>query len=52
MKVVLQALSYAVGGSNLKDFISGLRMGLSIAEMFVGVMLLEGHWQEDGKQRQ
>ncbi len=37
MGIALQALSYAIGGSDFKDFISGLLLGLSIGEMLVGV---------------
>ena len=40
MGIALQALSYAFGGSNCKDFISGLLLGLSIAEMLVGVYIV------------
>ncbi len=40
MGIALQALSYTVGGSNVKDFFSGLLLGLSIAEMLVGVYVL------------
>ena len=38
MGIALQALSYGISGSNVKDFISGLLLGLSIAEMLVGVV--------------
>ena len=38
MGIALQALSYAIGGSDFKDFISGLLLGLSIGEMLVGVV--------------
>ena len=37
MGIVLQALSHTFGGSDFKDFLSGLLLGLSIAEMLVGV---------------
>ena len=37
MGIAMQALSYAIGGSDFKDFISGLLLGLSIGEMLVGV---------------
>ncbi len=37
MGVALQALSYAFEGSPLKDFLSGLFLGLSVAEMLVGL---------------
>ena len=41
MGIALQALSYGISGSNVKDFISGLLLGLSIAEMLVGVHTLQ-----------
>ena len=40
MGIALQALSYAVGGSDIKDFISGLLLGISIAEMLAGVFVI------------
>ena len=40
MGIALQALSYAIGGSDFKDFISGLLWGLSIGEMLVGVYVV------------
>lgn len=40
MGVALQALSYAFGGSNFKDFLSGLLLGLSVAEMLVGLFIV------------
>ena len=40
MGIALQALSYAFGGSDFKDFISGLLLGLAIAEMLVGVYVV------------
>lgn len=40
MGIALQALSYAFGGSDFKDFISGLLLGLSIDEMLVGVYVV------------
>lgn len=40
MGIALQALSYMFGGSNVKDFFSGLLLGLSIVEMLVGVYVL------------
>ena len=40
MGIALQALSYGISGSNVKDFISGLLLGLSIAEMLVGVYVV------------
>ena len=40
MGIALQALSYAFRGSNIKDFVSGLLLGLSIVEMLVGVYVV------------
>ena len=40
MGIALLALSYTFGGSNVKDFFSGLLLGISIAEMLVGVYVL------------
>ena len=40
MGVALQAISYAVGGSDFKDLISGLLLGLSIGEMLVGISVV------------
>lgn len=40
MGIALQALSHTIGGSNVKDFFSGLLLGLSIAEMVVGVYVV------------
>lgn len=40
MSVALQALSYAFGGSDFKDFLSGLLLGLSVAEMLVGLFVV------------
>ena len=37
MGIALQALSHTLGGSDVKDFFSGLLLGISIAEMLVGV---------------
>ncbi len=36
----LQALSYSIDGSNIKDFFSGILLGISIAEMIIGVYVL------------
>ena len=36
----LQGLSHTIGGSNIKEFISGFAMGLSIAIMLVGVYII------------
>ena len=40
MGIALQALSYTLGGSNIKDFFSGLLLGISIAEMLAGVYVV------------
>ena len=40
MGIALQALSYVLDGSDFKDFISGLLLGLSIGEMLVGVYVV------------
>jgi hypothetical protein len=40
MGIALQALSYGFGGSDIKDFLSGLLLGLSIAEMLVGIYVV------------
>ena len=40
MGITLQALSHTFGGSQVKDFFSGLLLGISIAEMLVGVYVL------------
>ena len=40
MGIALQVLSYTFGGSNVEDFFSGLLLGISIAEMLIGVYVL------------
>ena len=40
MGIALQALSHTLGGSGVKDFFSGLLLGISIAEMLVGVFVV------------
>jgi len=40
MGIALQALSHTLGGSNVKDFFSGLLLGISIAEMVAGVYVV------------
>ena len=40
MGIALQVLSHTFGGSNVKDFFSGILLGLSIGEMLVGVYVL------------
>lgn len=43
MGIAIQALSHSISGSNVKDFLSGLMLGLSIAEMLVGVYIIGRH---------
>ena len=40
MGIALQALSYTLDGSNVKDFFSGLLLGISIGEMLAGVYVV------------
>lgn len=40
MGIALQALSQSLGGSDVKDFFSGLLLGLSIAEMLAGIYVI------------
>lgn len=40
MGIALLALSHTFGGSAVRDFLSGLLLGVSIAEMLVGVYIL------------
>lgn len=40
MGIALQVLSHTFGGSQVKDFFSGLLLGISIAEMLVGIYVL------------
>ncbi len=40
MGIALQALSHAFGGSSIADLISGLLLGISIAEMLVGAYVI------------
>lgn len=37
MGIALLALSKVIGGTNVKDFISGILLGISVGEMLVGV---------------
>ena len=37
MGFALQALSHTLGGSDVKDFFAGLLLGLSVAEMLLGI---------------
>lgn len=38
--IALQALSYAIGGTDFKDFVSGLLVGISIGELLVGIYIV------------
>ena len=40
MGIALQALSHTIGGSDVKDFFSGLLLGISVAEMIVGLFVV------------
>lgn len=40
MGIALQALSYTIGGSDFKDCISGVLLGLSIGEMLAGAYVV------------
>lgn len=40
MGISFQALSHTLGGSSVKDFFSGLLLGISIAEMLVGIYVV------------
>ena len=40
MGIAIQALSHTIGGSNIRDFISGLLLGISVAEMIVGAYVI------------
>ena len=40
MGIALMAVSYTIEGSDFKDFISGLLLGLSVGEMLVGVYVI------------
>ena len=40
MGIALQALSHTLDGSNVKDFFSGLLLGISIAEMLAGIYVV------------
>lgn len=37
MGIAVQALSHTIGGSDIKEFLSGLLLGISVAVMLVGV---------------
>ncbi len=38
--IACNAMSATIGGSDVKDFVSGLLMGLSIAEMLAGIVIV------------
>lgn len=40
MGIALQALSHTLGGSDVKDFFSGLLLGLSVAEMLASIAVI------------
>lgn len=40
MGIALQALSHTLGGSDVRDYFSGLLMGLSVAEMLAGICVI------------
>ena len=40
MGIALQALSHTLGGSSIKDFFSGLMLGISISEILIGVYVI------------
>ena len=40
MGIASQALSHTIGGTDVKDFVSGLLLGLSIAEMLAGIWVI------------
>lgn len=40
MGIAMQALSYAVRGSDMKDFVSGVILGMSVAVMLIGIYVV------------
>ena len=40
MGIAIQALSHTIGGSDIREFISGLLYGISVAEMIVGAYVI------------
>lgn len=40
MEIALQALAHTIGGSDVKDFFLGLLLGVSVAEMLVGIYVV------------
>lgn len=40
MGIALQAISHTFGGTNIKDFCSGLLLGISMVEMLIGVYVI------------
>lgn len=49
MGFALMLLHYNVGGSNIKDFISGLLLGLGVAEMLTGIYVTVRGQAKQGK---
>lgn len=39
MGIAIQAVSYSIGGSTIKDFLSGFLLGFSILEMLIGLSI-------------
>lgn len=37
MDIALQAVSHTIGGTDVKDFVSGVILGISIAVMLIGI---------------
>lgn len=40
MGIALLAFSQLLGGTDFKDFLSGVMMGISVGEMLVGVFII------------
>lgn len=49
MGIALQSLSHTLGGSDVKDFFSGLLLGLSVAEMLAGIAVICKGAKENNK---
>lgn len=49
MGVAFQSLSHTLGGSDVKDFFSGLLLGLSVAEMLAGIAVICKGAKENNK---
>ena len=41
MGIALLAISQLLGGSDFRDFLSGLMAGISVGEMLVGVFIID-----------